>query len=585
LTRSARAFEWVKSRLDSRRVALWAIALGVLLSSPALLGGFQTEDWVFRSLVRDFGVHLPGHVNLWERPLPSDKGADAGPVHAQMNLGLLPWITAPNFAVSFWRPVTSLTHQLDYSAWSDAPALMHAENLAWYAALIAAAAVLYRRLLAPSWVAGLAAFLYAVDDAHGQAVGWITNRNGLMAGSFAAFALCAHDRARRDGSRAGSILATLLFALALGSGETALGALGYLVAYALFIDRAPWPRRLLGAAPWLVVALVWAVAYRALGYGVSGSGLYVDPYAQPAQFLKAIALRAPALLLGALAAPPSDLWMTLGREQVAWAAALACAALLALAAVIVPWLRRQPEARFWSLGAVLSVLPACAVFPEDRLLLLPTLGGMAVVAGFAADVFARGTPALSRVLASLLLAVHALAAPLLLPWRVLAMQRYDARLAAARDSAYGLVRDKNQELLLLNAPDFYFAVMLLFTRAARGESLPKRQLCLAGTLRDVIVHRPNAKTLEVLRAEGFLEEPFNRLYRSERKPIKRGTTIAFEGFELEVTRVTERGAPSGVVFRFKSDLDAKKYVWAKWRAGRYVPFSLPASGETLVIKG
>ena len=52
-----------------------------------------------------------------------------------------------------------------------------------------------------------------------------------------------------------------------------------------------------------------------------------------------------------------------------------------------------------------------------------------------------------------------------------------------------------------------------------------------------------------------------------------------------MARVTERGEPSGVVFRFVSDLEAQKYVWVRWQAGRYVPFSLPGIGETLVIKG
>jgi hypothetical protein len=462
---------------------------------------------------------------------------------------------------------------------------MHAENLAVYALLIAAAAALYRRLLAPSWVAGLAVLLYAVDDAHGHAVGWITNRNGLLAAAFAALALWMHDRARRDGFRLGSIAAALLFALALACGETALGILGYVAAYAVFVDRAPWARRVVGALPWLTVALAWAIVYRSLGYGVRGSGLYIDPYAQPDEFAKAVLLRAPALLLGAVAAPPSDLWMTLGRERAVWAAAFASAVLLALAAALAARLRWQREARFWAVGGLLSVLPACAVFPEDRLLLLPTLGGMAVVGGFIAEVFSHVARFASRALAALLLAVHALAAPILLPWRALTMQRYDARLTAARDSAYAAVRDSDQELLLLNAPDFYFAVMLLATRAARRESLPKRQLCLAGTLRDLIVHRPNAKTLEVLREEGFLEEPFNRLYRSERERVVRGTRIAFQGFELEAARVTERGEPSGVVFRFVSDLEAKKYVWVRWQDGRYVPFSLPGIGETLVIKG
>src|SRR5258707_5125 len=84
---------------------------------------------------------------------------------------------------------------------------------------LGATARFYRRMLGATWVAGVAALVYAVDDARGATVGFIANRNVLVAAAFGVPALIAHDRARRDGSRPAAWLAPLLLAGALFSKE------------------------------------------------------------------------------------------------------------------------------------------------------------------------------------------------------------------------------------------------------------------------------------------------------------------------------------------------------------------------------
>jgi hypothetical protein len=82
------------------------------------------------------------------------------------------------------RPLTSLSHALDYRAFPDVPAIMHAENIALYGLIALLAALFYRRIIADPHVAGIAGFLYAADDAHGFVVSWIANRNALLAAVF-----------------------------------------------------------------------------------------------------------------------------------------------------------------------------------------------------------------------------------------------------------------------------------------------------------------------------------------------------------------------------------------------------------------
>ncbi|HOE98007.1 MAG TPA: hypothetical protein PK847_15655, partial [Candidatus Sumerlaeota bacterium] len=46
-------------------------------------------------------------------------------------------------------PLAAATHALDLALWPTSPALMHAHTLLWFAALLAALAALFRRLLPP----------------------------------------------------------------------------------------------------------------------------------------------------------------------------------------------------------------------------------------------------------------------------------------------------------------------------------------------------------------------------------------------------------------------------------------------------
>ncbi len=101
---------------------------------------------------------------------------------------------------------------------------MHIQSILWFALACAAAGALYRRFMTPAWVAGLAALLYALDDARGIGVGWLSGRNALLTILCGFFVLLCHDRWRRDGWRVGPFLSVRALAMGLLSGEAALWA-------------------------------------------------------------------------------------------------------------------------------------------------------------------------------------------------------------------------------------------------------------------------------------------------------------------------------------------------------------------------
>jgi hypothetical protein len=265
------------------------IALALLLASPALVVGPMGDDYMQMARV-DPRLHVPGFAYA---PLDLFTFVSGDPAQRAvlMEEGVFGWWMAPDFKLSFWRPLSSLTHLVDQWLWPRSTPLAHAHTLLWFTLLLVVLAFLYRQLHAP-WVAHLALVLYAFDDARGWVLGWNANRNVIVAAVFAFAALLAHDRARRRGWPPGVWLAPVLYVLALLGGEAALAVTGYLLAHALFLDEeGPLTRRLLRLWPYATLSLVWLAVYRALGYGTVGGDMYVNPLDTPLLFLRVLVER------------------------------------------------------------------------------------------------------------------------------------------------------------------------------------------------------------------------------------------------------------------------------------------------------
>lgn len=591
LTRLSFVFARVRPLLESRKLPLFAALLAALLTSPSIFSGLATEDWIQRDLIRTKVFPFPSQVNLFGHEHPWSAAEVIARDWEYQLYGWFPWVADRHFDASFWRPLASLTHQLDYRVWPEQPWLMHVESVLWYAALAAAVAVLHRRLVQPRWVAGLASLLYAADDAHGHPVGWIINRNGVMATLFSVLALWAYDRFRRDTWRPGAWLTPVFFGLGLLSAEFALCAAGYFVAYVVFVDRGPVRQRLLGASTWLGTLAAWTLYYRHLGHTTHGSGLYIDPVTDPVSFLFELFERGTVLLMGQLAAPFSNTWTRTDLYTqgflVFWAAML----VWLVSFLLWPLLVRDRMARFWAAGVVLSLPPACATFPEDRLLLLAGLGAFPLIALFIGAVTHEGLPPSARrvpsvALTAAWLAIHAVAAPLLLPYRSLHMYHYDREIQEAGRSAFANIRSgPGQSLIVVNGQNFYFAGMMHITRVSRGLPTVTRMLTLAGTLEDVTISRLDTKRLAVHPRFGFFSRVFNRIYRNRALRFVRGSKIDLRGVDVTIGEVNQWGEPTTAIFDFSLPLESDHYQWIAWKNGRYEAFVPPPVGNTVVVHG
>src|SRR5690554_4151271 len=206
----------------------------------------------------------------------------------------IPWWTVADLKVNFWRPVAELSH-LDYRYFLNQPKLLHLHSLLWYGVLLVLLAAYYRRLISNPWVGLLALLLFVSEPFHAISVTWLANRNILIAAVFALASLILHLDYRKYQSPWRLYLSLVCFLLALLSAEISISALGFLLAYSVFLDNKPAAYRV--AIPYLVLAVAWFISYKALGYGVSGSAaMYIDPVTRPWEFIAQYAQRAPLVL-------------------------------------------------------------------------------------------------------------------------------------------------------------------------------------------------------------------------------------------------------------------------------------------------
>lgn len=575
--------ERAEAFLLAPHLPIWLGLVAMALASPALFIGLHLDDYVHKYLM----LGLPGSSELARSYVSPYAIANGDPAlnHWLVEEGFAPWWTYDRLLLSFFRPLSALTHHLDYAVWPESPAAMHAQSLVWFGAVIAVSTLVYRGVTGRTTAAGFAAFLYAVDHTHGLPVGWIANRNALPAVLFGLLALFAYDKGRR-----GSVLATLagpaLFLLGLLGGEMAVGVWAYLLAHALCLDDAKVRARAAALAPYAVITLVWRVAYNHMGYGARGSGLYLDPVHEPLAFAAALAKRIPLLTLGEIGLPPAEAYyfVTDGLRPFIFAAALMAVVLTLV--VVVPLARRDRIARFWALGAFLSLPPVCTAYPHNRLLYFVGLGAMGVLAILVRDAFARADwlpqkplwhlVAQPYIAASIL--VHAVLSPFLLPIEACSVVTTSSITTRAIPSALSVLSSPSEQLIVVSAPEYFSVNLIPFIARLNHEQEPARLRMLSIGPVPLTIRRLSGRQLEIDYEGGLLAAPLSQLYRSARLAMTPGENVKLQGLTIELSRVTSDGRPSAAVFTFDEELESGLYQFVEWRRDHYVPFVPPVPG-------
>ena len=575
-----KALELLTRLLQHQRLPVATGLLASLLLLPALCGGFQLDDHLQRHHLLGLGGDPLQLFVFYDGDVESNR--------AEMETGTLPWWASPDLRHANFRYLSVLSMQLDYLLWPESPMLMHLHSLVWLGLCVGVAGALYRRLFgreAPRalWAAGLAALLYALDDAHSLPAAYLANRNALLATFFGLLSLHCHVRWRDDRWRAGALLAPACLALALLSAELGVSTVALLGAWTLVLDQGSWRTRLLSLTPHAGVTVGWFLTYRLGGFGAQGSGVYVDPVADLAGFIGILVDRSAALILGQWTPYPAD-WafaLDLGTSD-AWALRVAAV----IVVVVLVWLfvrvlRRQALARFFLLGAVLSLVPISAVGPQNRLLFFVGFCSMGLIGCLAAGCAGSAR----RVALAALLAMHLVVAPavayVFLDTQNQAARRMEVASESVSDDA-GLGR---RDLILVNPTDSVYLTTSIFTmRWADGRAAPRRVRVLSHGSTDVRVARTAETALLVEPVEGLFPDPFSRYHRSRERAFRVGDVVELSDLRVEVLGVDEDGgAPSSIRYEFGEHLEAERYLWMVWNGNRYEEWAPPAVGGAVVL--
>jgi hypothetical protein len=141
-------------------------------------------------------------------------------------------------------------------------------------------------------------------------------------------------------------------------------------------------------------------------------------------------------------------------------------------------------------------------------------------------------------------------------------------------------------------------------RHEEGRAIPRRTLQLNASASAASITRTGERTLVVRPKQGYLcpirgepgkedHEPvaspaplhrlFDVLIRPAYSPMTMGQVVELPDVTVTVTALTEDGRPAEATFRFKRPLEAPCYRWLMLQGRRFVPFVLPAVGETVQV--
>ena len=571
------------------------IAVVCLLASSILFTGLIMDDYVFRAAVQTQpNLKIP----LVSPGAPFDLyrmyGGDRESKLKMQERGAPCWWRSPDFRLVFFRPLASFTLWVDFvlglPEWA-----MHLHSFFWMLFMLWALSRFYRLLFSePEAGPGrnmaalgfLAWLLFAIDDSNAIPLVWLSNRHLPISLGLCLLCLHSHERSLRLSAHERSLQLSvpehglrdignkwsgpLFFIAALLTVESTLSILGYLVIRSR--------KRLLALWPYALIVVPYLIWYKWAGYGAQGSGTYINPLETPGAFLHALVMRWPALLGAQLGVISTNIWVAIpfGSPWL-WLITLAGALLVATAFYLMrPF---NPDEIWLGAGAVLSLVPFCAIFPHDRSLLFANIGLFPIIARFLLQ-GARDLP--RRIFWWFLLLTHTLTAVISyhgnLQFVRIASNQLNETIRTAPETQNPTVK----RTVIVNGPSHTLAIRYWFLSAYfNKKGIEEAALVLSMARSDHRISRTGPRTVEV--EADFMNTMMEQTYRRiNDEPMVAGYETRIERVTVKVLAVNELGHPRRVRFTFDEDL--AEYHWLYWKDDRYHVFELPPAGESIIIK-
>jgi hypothetical protein len=607
-----RVLDFAKTFLANRYLPAILAVGAILVMLPALKTGLVMDDLPQRA-VELRPDQLPPRMQETGNPPDSGRfstvlfdlfGFSRNPqcVVLMKNYGTLPWWTPDDLRLSLCRPVTALTHWLDYRLFPDSPALMHAHNIAWFATVVFLLTMVYRKLMGTGWAAGLAALLFLLDGNTYFPVAFVANRGFFLALFFGLMCLYEHHQWRSTKSRSGMVLSALFLALSLFAEESGASTFAFILAYALVLEPGSFCNRALTVLPSVLVIIAWRIIYTLSGYGLSHVGIYIDPAQEPLHFARELIPRDMVLLGSQLTSMPPEFLFAVKPSLHPIIIALYGMFVVAALLVFLPWVFRDKMAAFWFAVMILAAIPEAVLVPLSKNFGFIAVGAYGLIASFVAGLFTRPNPLLEqrayRILAwvacVLLILVHG---PGAIAKRVAVVKAGAFVFAWAGRVPPDWPNIENENVIVVNHPCPHESAYVPAYRAYHHQLLPRTLRVLVPGCTSFDVQRTDDKTL-VIQSQGsnifscddvgpiHIAYAFSAFTLVGGEPkCKKGDRYNLGSLTVEVLESDASDLPSRVAFHFDTSLDSPdfRWLWFDWRTSSSEPFKIPAIGQSVTL--
>lgn len=602
------------SNVLKARYAIWLFLLFVLITHiPTGKSDLAVDDFVQWAAVTqpdvlaDKGFHIADSNNSFKDTIFNSflfMSADNSATQELKEYGALPWWTPDGATMHMFRPLSALTHWLDYK-YLDNVFLMQLHSVFYLLLLAASLYCFYRVIGCPSWVPLLAVGLFVFSYSMPFNLNWLAARNAILAPMFGIWAMIFHHLWRDRDQSPYAFLSLAALLLALLSAEAGIATLGYLGAYALVLDKRRSLVNLWTIVPALSVVVIWRLVYSSYGFGTEDIDLYVDPVRSPLQFVTDRVILYPVYQARLLLGPLFGAILNITSNELL--VALICGLLLLIPLYLTfNLLKTNRLMQFAFLGNLAAIVPFLATNPSPRSDPFLHIGLFICMSLWVYSVFQNGQfKGRLKVLVVFVLAYY-LAIPTIATaarhWRLVTVeaQSVDAYGSIASD-----LKDSDATLVVVNSPDYFRYYYRPFSWAYKGYSLPAKVHLLAPGLVSMDIYRKSDTAYVLTSSEGFplysdaqLEggqaSPINKakvrrynannqIVTNEFERFAAGDLIEANGFSIHILEM-QNNLPTKLRVEF-NESQAQVWQWFDWQDASYKKMSELEVGESRRLEG
>ena len=367
----------------------WGIIAALLVAVPQITYyDFIATDQVHVGVLEGV-VNYPGLSPFSLYRIADGKGEQVAKLVSD---GPLPWYTNPNYKLYFCRHLPSLLITLTHKICGMNPTGYYIHNLLWYVLLVILVGLLVRRIVPDTGssfahpAAYLTVIFFAFSTIHLEVIFYSSARWTFVAAAFGLAGLLAHIKWREQNWKPGRLLSLIAFLLALFTGEAALAALAYLLAYELFGTGGPLKKKINALLPAAILVFIYLIFYAAMGYGAGGSDYYHNPLTDPITYFVNLPVKLAAILGDMFVGTLSLFWLDLTAPfQRLLIYGIAALTLIICGLLLYPvWKEAHAEQRrgikWLIIGSIASMFPLASAFPGGRVVIIPFIGGSIVLA-------------------------------------------------------------------------------------------------------------------------------------------------------------------------------------------------------------